>query len=121
MHPYPFGYNFIATNGWDLPVDGTFTSIRINYDSNVTYTSIRNNFCIVSTNLSAGSYQQFQFPSIYPATNTASNQTTRPMSLMSFTAGATNWASASGLTTWSNNWATNIPVLYLHQFIRGEN
>lgn len=105
LHPYPFGYNFQTNGGWDFPVDGTFTFTRTNSDTGTPYTATRNNINIVTTNTST---TQYQFPSLYPASNTASNQTIAPFSLMSLTAGARSWSAS----IYSNNWATNILVLY---------
>jgi uncharacterized protein (TIGR02600 family) len=108
LHPYPYSValsSFISNNpAWDLPVATNFIINLVDSNGNITGTSTVRYTNVVQFSTNASSSPS-QYPSIYP-TN---------LGLMSFTRGtnATNLLLSSPvLLGYTNNWATNITVLY---------
>jgi hypothetical protein len=103
LHPYPSNTalsSFNSASGWDYPADYIKKFDLINPDTGQPETIYRTNlYCLSMSN---------QYPSAYPATNTSLNVSPYGMSLISFSSGKNSYSP----NIWTNNWVTNIPVLY---------
>ena len=106
LHPYPSNTalsSFNSNSGWDYPSSFTLNYNDTNEETGIVTAKTRAHINVVTV--------ANQYPSLYPATNTA-NYSGAPISLANFTRGTNAYGSIPQGIGWSNNWATNIPIVY---------